>query len=201
MASVNDQIIREYFELHGFLVRQIRKHLPPVAEEEEESDFWIQNASKNPKAQSKSLKITCANIRKINTAMVFVKPWHTETFTQGTIENDLELSKRLTRSISLEEKEFKSWADQDPLKILVLSKLPKSKPARDKAIKQIHHQGFHGYLTFTQILSELLDHVAINKNYQRSDLLQTLRILKNYELVRPLQLELFGNTKTKKRNP
>ena len=200
MASVNDQIIREYFELHGFLVRQIRKHVPSSAEEEEESDFWIQNASKTTKARSKSLKITHGNIRKVDTALIFVKPWHTETFTQGAIENDQELSDRLTRSMEAHEPEFKTWMDQEPLKILVLSKLPKSKPAREKAINQIHQKGFHGYLTFGQILSELLDHVAINKNYQRSDLLQTLRILKTYGLVRPLQLELFGTTKTRKRN-
>jgi hypothetical protein len=200
MASVNDQIIREYFELHGFLVRQIRKHVPSSAEEEEESDFWIQNASKTIKARPKSLKITHGNIRKIDTALIFVKPWHTETFTQGAIENDQELCDRLTRSLEAHEPEIKTWMDQEPLKMLILSKLPKSKAAREKAIHQIYQTGFNGYLTFSQILSELFDHVAINKNYQRSDLLQTLRILKTYGLVRPLQLELFGTTKTRKRN-
>ena len=39
MASVNDQIIRRYFELLSFLVRQIRKHAPSVTEKVEESDF------------------------------------------------------------------------------------------------------------------------------------------------------------------
>ena len=40
MSSVNDQIIREFFELQGFLVRQIRKHVS-MPDEVEESDFWI----------------------------------------------------------------------------------------------------------------------------------------------------------------
>ncbi|MBT5928462.1 MAG: hypothetical protein HOH33_17810, partial [Verrucomicrobia bacterium] len=183
MASVNDQIIREYFEMHGFLVRQIRKHVSPSSEEEEESDFWIQNAAKKmDQARVKSLKISHSNIRKIDNALVFVKPWHTESFTHGAIEKDEELSKRLARSIEGNEPEFKAWTNQQPLKILVLSKLPKSKVARDKAIHSIHHKGFDGVLTFDQILSELLDHVSINRNYQRSDLLQVLRILKNYGL-------------------
>ena len=39
MASVNDQIIRRCFELHSFLVRQIRKHVPSGPKEVEESDF------------------------------------------------------------------------------------------------------------------------------------------------------------------
>ena len=30
-----------------------------------------------------------------------------------------------------------------------------------------------------------------NRNYQKSDLLQVIRILKNYELIREPQLELF----------
>jgi hypothetical protein len=200
MASVNDQIIREYFEMHGFLVRQIRKHVSPSSEEEEESDFWIQNAAKKmDQARVKSLKISHSNIRKIDNALVFVKPWHTESFTHGAIEKDEELSKRLARSIEGNEPEFKAWTNQQPLKILVLSKLPKSKVARDKAIHSIHHKGFDGVLTFDQILSELLDHVSINRNYQRSDLLQVLRILKNYGLVRPLQLELFSSNNPKKR--
>ena len=186
--------------MHGFLVRQIRKHVSPSSEEEEESDFWIQNAAKKmDQARVKSLKISHSNIRKIDNALVFVKPWHTESFTHGAIEKDEELSKRLARSIEGNEPEFKAWTNQQPLKILVLSKLPKSKVARDKAIHSIHHKEFDGVLTFDQILSELLDHVSINRNYQRSDLLQVLRILKNYGLVRPLQLELFSSNNPKKR--
>ncbi len=197
MSSVNDQIIREYFEHHGFLVRQIRKHVSPGIEEEEESDFWIQNASRIGKTPVKNLKINHANIRRIDNALIFVKPWHTETFTHGAIEKDEDLSKRLANSNKSTEKEFKAWMELEPLKILVLSKLPKSRVAREKAIQQIHQTGFNGVLTFDQILSELLDHVTVNRNYQRSDLLQLLRILKTYGLVRPLQLELFAGIKTK----
>ena len=199
MATVNDQIVREYFELHGFLVRQIRKHVSPSSEEEEESDFWIRNAAKVNKTSVKSPYFSHHNIRKVDCALVFVKPWHTETFTHGAIEKDQELSKRLAHSMEGNEPEFQTWMDQQPLKILILSKLPKSKVAREKATSQIHEKGFDGVLTFDQILSELLDHVSVNRNYQRSDLLQVLRVLKNYGLVRPLQLELFGNSKPKRR--
>jgi hypothetical protein len=33
--------------------------------------------------------------------------------------------------------------------------------------------------------------VEVNRNYQKSDLLQTIRILKNYDFFREPQLELF----------
>ena len=63
----------------------------------------------------------------------------------------------------------------------------------------IKKKGFDVVLTFDRILSRLLEHVERNRNYQRSDLLQTLRLLKNYGLVRPLQLELFESSKPRKK--
>ena len=41
------------------------------------------------------------------------------------------------------------------------------------------------------MLSDLIEHIEVNRNYQKSDLLQIIRILKNYDLFAPPQLELF----------
>jgi hypothetical protein len=41
------------------------------------------------------------------------------------------------------------------------------------------------------MLANLIERVEPNRNYQRSDLLQTLRVLKNYGFFREAQLELF----------
>ena len=43
MSAVSETIVREYFELHGFLVRQQRKYVAPTRREDEEIDFFVMN--------------------------------------------------------------------------------------------------------------------------------------------------------------
>src|SRR5437773_5932767 len=43
MAAVSETIVREYFELHGFFVRQQRKYIAPTRREDEEIDFFVLN--------------------------------------------------------------------------------------------------------------------------------------------------------------
>ena len=42
-----------------------------------------------------------------------------------------------------------------------------------------------------------IDQIEVNRNYQKSDLLQVIRILKNYDFFRDPQLELFRHKKRK----
>ena len=45
MAAVSETIVREYFELHEFLVRQHRKHISPnrKPDEDDDIDFFVLN--------------------------------------------------------------------------------------------------------------------------------------------------------------
>lgn len=199
MSSVNDQIVREFFELQGFLVRQIRKHVSPMPDEVEESDFWIWHPGRATGISGGKTSSSEPEIRSVASAFVFVKPWHTETFTTGVIENDQDLTKRLSSTLEATDSETQSWLQHHPQNILVVSNLPKSKAAREKSMALIKEKGFDVVLTFDRILSRLLEQGERNRNYQRSDLLQTLRLLKNYGLVRPMQLELFESSKPRKK--
>jgi len=49
------------------------------------------------------------------------------------------------------------------------------------------------------MLADLISETQVNRNYQKSDLLQIIRILKNYEFLRDPQLELF-KTKLKRKS-
>jgi hypothetical protein len=46
-----------------------------------------------------------------------------------------------------------------------------------------------GIISFRAILLDLIDKVEINRSYRKSDTLEVLRILKNYELLREPQLD------------
>jgi hypothetical protein len=41
------------------------------------------------------------------------------------------------------------------------------------------------------MLATLVTQIEVNRNYQKSDLLQIIRILKNYDFFKEPQLELF----------
>ena len=45
---------------------------------------------------------------------------------------------------------------------------------------------------------DLIEHTEVNRNYQKSDLLQLIRILKNYDLFKEPQLELFKSRRKKR---
>ena len=53
-------------------------------------------------------------------------------------------------------------------------------------------------IPFRTMLADLIENVEANRNYQKSDLLQTIRILKNYVFFKDPQMELF-RSKRKKR--
>ena len=43
MSAVSETIVREYFELHGFFVRQQRKYVAPSKREDDDIDFFVMN--------------------------------------------------------------------------------------------------------------------------------------------------------------
>ena len=43
------------------------------------------------------------------------------------------------------------------------------------------------------LLAEWIERVAVNRNYEKSDLFQVIHLLKNYDFVKSEQLDLFKN--------
>src|SRR5262245_33774760 len=91
MSAVSETIVREYFELHGFLVRQQRKYVAPTRREDEEIDFFILNPQ--PCTSDKPLPFVLASVDLpgVARAIVVVKGWHTETFSSAVLTNAPEI--------------------------------------------------------------------------------------------------------------
>ena len=71
--------------------------------------------------------------------------------------------------------------------------------ARQQSIDLLHSKGIDAVIPFRTMLSDLIDPIEGNRNYQKSDLLQVIRILKNYDLFAPPQLELFDLPQPKRK--
>jgi hypothetical protein len=190
MAAISETIVREYFELHGFLVCQQRKHTPVGRSAEEDIDFLVLN----PRSAASSLPLpgvlNSEALRQVSRAVVVVKGWHTETFGLSVLTHTPELF-RFVEPKTLQRAAQFFGADSPPTKLLVLPALPRDPQALEQTVALLRTKGIDSVLPFHTILRDLIDNVEVNRNYRKSDLLQILRILKNYDFFRETQMELF----------
>jgi len=199
MAAVSETIVREYFELHEFLVRQHRKYVSSNRrpEEDDDIDFFVLNPKPQKGAGEIPFVLSSADLPKIERAIVVVKGWHTETFSSARLEQ----APQIFRFVEPKVFEHASKAfghDGKPLKILVVPGLPQGAQGREQSVTLLQSKGIDAVIPFHTILADLVREIEVNRNYQKSDLLQIIRILKNYDFFKGPQLELF-KPKRKKR--
>lgn len=200
MTAVNEWIAREYFELLGYLVSQPRKYAVPGRQKksEEEADLVIFNPSVKEHRIPDEFVWTTPHLASISRAIVSVRGWHTERFYVSTLEQTPEL----LRFVEPDSMRFaaKILGSDQIAKILCLPKLPASGELKAKTIDALREKGVDGVISFRTLLSELVIRVDTNKNYEKSDLLQIMRLMKNYDLIKDDQLELWQKkTKTRKK--
>ena len=189
MSAVDESIVREFFESHGFLVCQRRKYIVQARQKtgDEEVDLIVLN----PRATSESpaeFEITSETLGRVSRAIVAIKGWHTEVFAPGVLAHQPKIF-RFVEKRAVEEVQRLVGGD-GLVKILVVPGLPRDAKVRAKSIEVLKSKGVDGVISFRGILQELIAGVKTNRNYQKSDLLQILRLLKNYELLTQPQLEL-----------
>jgi hypothetical protein len=127
---------------------------------------------------------------QVRKAIVAVRGWHTERFSPAVLRKSPEVfrfASRETASALRREVGAGSLA-----RILCLSGLPATRPLREETLAFCGEMGVNGVLIYPAMLLELIQYVDVNRNYDRSDLLQLLRILKTYDLLKDTQMELFG---------
>ncbi|TAN35803.1 MAG: hypothetical protein EPN23_10405 [Verrucomicrobia bacterium] len=198
MASVNEQIVREFFESLGFLVNQPRKYqvMARAKQAEEEVDFVVFNPQSVP-AELPPLEVWSATeLRQISRAVVGVRGWHSERFSPAKLAVEKELF-RLADNVVM-QKAHRQLGAGPVAKILCLPDLPVAGPLRHKSLDMLKEGGIDGVLLFRPMLLELIRSVDAQKNYERSDLLQVLRILKAHDLLKDAQLDLFRVRKKRK---
>lgn len=189
MSAVDETIVREYFEAHGFLVCQRRKYV--VQSRQKTADEEISLIVLNPQATGGTpsvFELTAETIREVSRAVVAVKGWHTEVFAPSVLAHQPKIF-RFVEQRAVEEAR-KLVGGDGLIKILVVPGLPRDERTRAKSIELLRAKGVDGVISFREMLRDLIARVHTNRNYQKSDLLQILRLLKNYDLLREPQLEL-----------
>lgn len=191
MSAVNEQIVREYFEHLGYCVTQPCKYVSIGRNKriEEELDLLVTHPQVPEHVLPTGMVWTSDELKTVSRAIVGVRGGHSERFYSGIYEQAPEILRYAERSARLAGAARLGGA---PLAvILCIPELPVSEELRTKTLAGLRVRGVDGVITFRSMLMELISAVRSNRNYEKSDLLQILRILKAYGLVMDPQLEFF----------
>jgi hypothetical protein len=190
VAAISETIVREYFELHGFLVRQYRKHTAPAGREDQDLDFLALNP--NPQTRSRELPflINSAELPFIERAVVVIRAWHTHIFSPALLAKAPELLRFLDNKAF--QRVVRSFEKNGTVtKLLVVPALPQETQPREESIEIFRSKGIDAVIPFRTMLADLVNQIEASRNYQKSDVLQLIRILKTYDFFKSTQLELF----------
>ncbi len=198
MAAVSEAIVREFFELHGFFVRQQRKYVAPARREDEDVDFLVINPLPRPGEAALPFVLGSSDLPRVARAVVAVKGGHTETFSIARLANAPEILRFVEPAVF--QQAVKAFGQDGPLtKILVVPTLPHTLEARAQSIELLRAKGVDAVIPFRTILTDLIQEIETNRNYLKSDLLQIIRILKTHDFIKEPQLELFKPKRPRKK--
>jgi hypothetical protein len=199
MASVNEQIVREYFETLGFFVIQPNKHQVAARHklDSEEIDLLIARpGSAGVYNTPKEVVWGAPEMAKVQRAIVSIRGWHTDRFSPATLKKNPDIFRFAELSVMKEAR--KTLGAGSITKILCVSDLTTTIGPQEETLDLLRQGGIDGVISFRTMLLELMESVDVSKNYEKSDLIQTLRILKTYDLLKDAQLELFAKPKARK---
>jgi hypothetical protein len=199
MASVNEQIVREYFETLGFFVIQPNKHQVAARHklDAEEIDLLIARPGQAGVFNTpKEVVWGTPELSKVQRAIVSIRGWHTDRFTPAVLKKNPDIFRFAELAVVKEAR--KVLGAGSITKVLCLSDLTTSAAPQEETLALLRQGGIDGVLSFRTMLLELIESVDIAKNYEKSDLIQTLRLLKTYDLLKDGQMDLFEKRKGRK---
>lgn len=202
MASVSEWVVKEYFEWQGFLVFQPCKYSIPGRPKrlEEHVDLMVYNPRLTEPRLPEQIVWTTDDLKGVPAAAVSVLGWHTDRFYPTTLQHLPEIAR-------FASKETLQWVSKrlgtpTVARILCLPQLPASEKLRKDVREGLKQKGVDGVLLFRTILLDLVNSIDVNTNYEKSDLLQIIRLMKNYDLIKTSQMELFtGRKRPSHRSP
>lgn len=195
MSAVNEWVAREYFESLGYLISQPRKYVVPGRQKlaGEEVDLVVFNPQVTENKIPEHVVWTTPDLRHVSRAIVGVRGWHTERFYVQTFEQTPEI----LRFVEADSVRFAAriLGSESMAKVLCIPRLPASGELKDKSVQALREKGIDGIISFQTMLMELISQVEINRNYEKSDLLQIIRLLKNYDLIKGSQMDMFSKAR------
>lgn len=190
MSAVTEAIVREFFEQRGFLVRQQRKYQSSNLRDDEEVDLYVANPEPAPGEAALPFTLAAEDVSRLERAVVGVIGRHSGSFTVAALTKEPEVF-RFAEAAALREAARFFKVTTPILRVLVAPSLPQDDTTRQQCLDFVKSRGVDAVLPFPAVLEDLVALTEATRNYQKSDILQTIRLLKHYGLLRDPQMELF----------
>jgi len=198
MAGFDDSLVREYFELNGFLTRK-----PAAATRgrgpAEPGDLQVVNPRPRAGAEP-AFQLFGADLAGLAAATVAIQGLPANrSLTPAMLRRGDFLEFIRKEALATAKEAFGDPPGPDepsaPLRLLVLPGLPAQEPARAESIALLREKGVDHVLTFRTILENLAQRASSADG--ASATLRLLRLLQAYDMVNAAQLELFGQPPSK----
>jgi len=194
MSSVNEAIVREYFEALGYFVTQPGNHPAPGRFQRSGPEADIDLLILHPLVAEPRIPThmfwTTDDFGGVARALVSISGKHTGRLYKSTIDATPDLL-RFAESAARRAAAERTGAGATAA-VLCLPQLPAAGDLREKALHALRDHGVDGVVSFHTMLADLIGRVDVGHNYEQSDVLQTIRILKTYGFLRGSQMELFA---------
>jgi hypothetical protein len=174
LGHINEEIVRLFFEVNGFLVRTNFPYRVGKGSPDSDIDLAVAN-TRVPAHPSQALLLEKDEVRTIARAIIEVKGYHTERFVPSILDDEMFRfsSREATRAAS----DF--FGGKDFQRVFVLSRLPATPAVRAKALSFMKSRGVDHVIEFHTVLERLVHWVREEPDYD-SEFLQAIRLLKNY---------------------
>ncbi len=191
MRSVSEAIIRDWLEGLGFLVAQTCKYqvMARAKRPDETWDFLALNPTVLKGGPPPPGVWAGATMRKVRAAVIGVRGWFTERFAPSAFADAPELLRLGAREVRQEA--ARRLGVEDVVAVICLPALPASAELREQTLTLLRQHGIAGVVLFSTVLLELSANIRKQLDYDRSEVLQMLRILCALDLLRDAQPDLF----------
>lgn len=188
MTAVEALILRHYFELQGFLVRQCLPKSPNGAE-----SLQIVNPVLKKQDAGCPPILFSSDLQKIHKALVWLPSWGALKISPTLLKSSAELSKFIDKRLA-ERKRPAELEEGEHLKIVVVPAIPMDEPYRGETIALLQARGVSAMLSLRSVIQDLIVRQDIRHPQEG---LQLLQILVNFDLLKTTQMELFNDDRRK----
>lgn len=187
MNEINTQLVREFFELNRFGVLTQWPHLADGFKSHEGGSLLFAEKLGGETGGDPPFLLRGEDAALLHRAVVEVRAWHADKFYPSVIESSPILAHIASDEVADLARDVFGGAVYSS--VLVISELPASPARRARSLQLLEALPVGHVLEFSTLLAALARLLSSHGNYAPSQTLQTLRLLKRYNLVRRQQLE------------
>ena len=167
MSSFDEDVVREYFELNHFYVRQLQKYQVRSGKRASTDAICMQvlNPAVAKESASINFQLFSVDMSTVRQAIVIVHSWDQTRVTPAILKNNSRLSDFLKKEVL---KQLKGLGTLDVesdertegiRRIAVIPGFPTVDPYRTECAVLFKEQGIDGVITFSTILEDWLRHL------------------------------------------